>query len=92
MKQKEKVKTECVFLIEMFKVSISDYKNWVYKGLAQEVILPSEEGVITILDFHQPILVRLSSGIINVDKKWFFEIKEGIAFFEGEELSVIIEN
>jgi len=75
----------------MFKVKILNYKEVLYSGSATEVILSSEEGEITIMDFHQPILSRLSKGIINIDKKWFFKIKDGIACLKKGELKVIVE-
>lgn len=75
----------------MFRVAILTPQSTVYFGLASEVVLPSEEGEITILDFHQPILSRLAQGTIDIDKKWSFEVKDGIACLREGELKVIVE-
>jgi F0F1-type ATP synthase epsilon subunit len=75
----------------MFKVKILDYKEVLYSGQATEVILSSEEGEIAIMDFHQPILSRLSKGIINIDRELLFKIKDGVSCFKKGELSAIVE-
>jgi len=75
----------------MFKVRILTPQSAIYLGLATEVVLPSKDGEISVLDFHQPIISRLCPGTINIDKKWFFDIKDGVAYLGDDELKVIVE-
>jgi len=75
----------------MFKVTLLTPKKELYVGLALKVILPTQEGEITVLDFHQPILSRLAQGVISVDDRWLFKIKDGIAQMSGLELLGIVE-
>ncbi|OGX15510.1 MAG: hypothetical protein A2166_05115 [Omnitrophica WOR_2 bacterium RBG_13_41_10] len=75
----------------MFKVTLLTPKEQLYIGLALKVILPTQEGEITILDFHQPILSRLAQGVISVDDRWLFKIKDGIAQMSGLELLGMVE-
>jgi len=75
----------------MFKVTLLTPKKELYVGLALKVILPTQEGEITVLDFHQPILSRLAAGVVSVDDRWLFRIKDGIAQMSGLELLGIVE-
>ena len=75
----------------MFKVMLLTPKKELYVGLALKVILPTQEGEITVLDFHQPILSRLAAGVVSVDDRWLFRIKDGIAQMSGLELLGMIE-
>lgn len=75
----------------MFKVTLLTTKEELYVGLALKVMLPTEEGQLTILDFHQPLLSRLSKGVLSIDDRWFFKIKDGVARVSGFELSGIVE-
>ena len=75
----------------MFKVTILTPKEELYVGLALKVILPTEDGQLSILDFHQPIFTRLTRGNIFIDDRWLFPIKDGIAKMSGFELVGIVE-
>jgi len=79
----------------MFQVSILDLKKamLIYEKLASRVILPGEEGELSILDFHQPIVSRLKKGVIKIKAKTPVDIKieKGIAGMNGKELVVIVE-
>jgi len=75
----------------MFKVTIMTPKEELYVGLALKVVLPTEDGQLSILDFHQPIFSRLAKGTISVDDRWFFSIRDGIAKMSGFELVGIVE-
>jgi len=75
----------------MFKVTLLTPKKELYVGLALKVILPTQEGEITVLDFHQPILSRLAAGVVSVDDRWLFRIKDGIAQMSGLELLGMVE-
>jgi F0F1-type ATP synthase epsilon subunit len=75
----------------MFKVTLLTPKEELYVGLALKVILPTQEGQITVLDFHQPLLSRLSAGVISIDERWLFKIKDGIVQMSGLELLGIVQ-
>lgn len=75
----------------MFKVTLLTPKKELYVGLGEKVILPTEDGQLTVLDFHQPLLTRLTGGAISIDDRWLFPIKDGIAQMSGFELVGIVE-
>jgi len=75
----------------MFKVTLLTPQEELYVGLALKVILPTEDGQLTILDFHQPLLSRLAKGTVSIDDRWVFPIKDGIAKMSGFELVGIVE-
>ena len=76
----------------MFKVFISKAtEGLLFSILATEVSIPTEEEEITILDFHQPIIARLKSGVIRIDHKRKFTITDGIAYFNNNELKMVVE-
>lgn len=66
-------------------------KEELYVGLALKVVLPTRLGEITILDFHQPILSRLTRGVISIDDRWLFKIKDGVVKMTGFDLTGIVE-
>ena len=75
----------------MFRVTVLTPEEELYVGLAEEVILPTEDGQLSILDFHQPIVTRLTQGTIHIDERWAFKIKDGIAKMSGFELLGIVK-
>ena len=75
----------------MFKVTVLSPEEELYVGLAEKVILPTEDGQLAILDFHQPIVTRLTQGTIYIDERWAFNIKDGIAKMSGFELVSIVK-
>ena len=77
----------------MFPISILDIKTTatILKEMASTVVLPGEEGELSIMDFHQSIVVCLKEGIVNVDELHFISIKKGIARMEGNELFILVE-
>jgi F0F1-type ATP synthase epsilon subunit len=75
----------------VFKVTLLTPKEELYVGLALKVVLPTEDGQLTILDFHQPLLSRLAKGTVSIDDRWTFPIKDGIAKMSGFELMGIVE-
>lgn len=74
----------------MFKVSIFTVEGILFSDLAQEVCIPTEEEQISILDFHHPIVARLSKGAVNIDNKKYLKIIDGMAFFDNNELKMIV--
>ena len=75
----------------MFTVRLITLQDELYTGPALEVVLPIMGGQVTIMDLHQPIVSRLTAGIIRIDKQKFFRIKDGIIKMSGVELIGIVE-
>lgn len=76
----------------MFKVSILDIKtaSLLFQDLVRCVILPGEEGELSVLDFHQHMIAKLKKGTVKVDKYHMF-IEKGIAKAEDNELVILAE-
>jgi len=62
----------------------------VFKGKADSVILPGEEGVFEIAPYHKPILSRLVSGIVQVDQEGF-TIRRGVVKAGKNSVIMIVE-
>lgn len=77
----------------MFSVSLLDIENAsvLSKEMASCVVLPGEEGEVSILDFHQSIISCLKNGVIRIDNRKPIHIKRGIAMTRGTELSILVE-
>jgi F-type H+-transporting ATPase subunit epsilon len=78
------------------QVSILESKGAIWEGQAKQVILPAEEGDVSILDFHQPFLMKLKTGVISAEpraanNKQRFAIKHGLAFMKSDTLKVFVE-
>lgn len=67
-----------------------DYNEVVFRGRARSAILPGEQGVFEIMDFHAPIVSLLQEGEIVVDGD-IFTIRKGIVNFYKNEMVAIIE-
>ncbi len=75
----------------MFKARvITEGEEQLFEGVINQAVLPTPEEEISILAFHHPIICRLCSGNISLDKQ-SIPIKQGLAKFEANELTVIVE-
>ncbi|MBU0709701.1 MAG: hypothetical protein KJ793_03205 [Candidatus Omnitrophica bacterium] len=72
------------------QISILEAKGTIWEGNAKEAILPTSEGEMCVLDFHQPFLVKLKKGELHFPGKKI-AIKYGIAFMKGNSLKVFVE-
>ena len=76
------------------KVYINTVFDELYSQDAREVILPGDEGELSIMDFHQPVICRLIEGnikIISRQKEDLIRIKDGVAHMEGNTLKIMAE-
>lgn len=89
------------------KVSINTVFEKVYSGEAKEVVLPGDEGELSLMDFHQPIVCRLTKGVIKIIARLpasakleggqanrsvkSIQIIDGIAHMEGDTLKIMAE-
>ena len=72
------------------QVSILEPKKVVWEGQAKEVRLPTEDGDVCVLDFHEPFLIRLRKGVVRSDRQRK-AIKDGIAFLRSNKLVLFVE-
>lgn len=77
----------------MFKVSVLDIKTTttIFQKLVSVVVLPGDEGELSILDFHQSIISCLKDGMVKIDNTPPMAIKGGIASMQDNELIVLVE-
>lgn len=61
-----------------------------WQGLTKSVILPAVEGQMSVLDFHQPFVVKLKRGYIKFDENNTL-INEGVAFMHNNELTLLVK-
>ncbi|MBU0709720.1 MAG: hypothetical protein KJ793_03300 [Candidatus Omnitrophica bacterium] len=74
------------------QVSILEPKGVVWEGNAKEANLPTIEGEICVLDFHQSFLIRLKKGEVRISRPNFVKaIKDGIAFMRSNVLKIFVE-
>lgn len=76
----------------MFEVNVLDITSVsvIFKKNASSVILPGEEGQMTVLDFHQSFIVTLEKGIVKIDNL-NIGVKKGIAAMKDNKLSMLVE-
>lgn len=72
------------------RVSIQEPKGIIWEGNAKKVTLPTEDGEVCILDFHQSFLMRLKKGVIRLPEKKT-TIKDGMAFMKSNALKIFVE-
>ena len=71
-------------------VLITTPQGVIFEGRAGSALLPGEWGVFEVLPYHKPLLSRLISGIIVVDRKRL-EIRRGVAQVKGNKVTAIVE-
>ncbi len=83
------------------KVDVLTSRKVLFSGEAVEVILPAEEGEMSIWDFHQPCMCRLQTGRVSVkpaarrdidQEPLLFPIKRGMARAGVQTLVVLVED
>jgi len=76
----------------MFEIAVLDIKksSIIFKNHASSVVLPAEDGEMTILDFHQAMITTLKKGILRIDNRTM-HIEGGIAAVKDNELTVLVE-
>ena len=42
-----------------------------YAGQAEHVVLPGEDGELSVLDCHAPMVCALSPGVVHIDDRQF---------------------
>ena len=77
----------------MFKALVIDIKmaTIIKEEMVSFAILPSEEGEISILDFHQPLIACLKKGLIRLGEGFTLKIERGLARIKGNKLVILVE-
>ncbi|MCK5287736.1 MAG: hypothetical protein KAJ79_01635 [Candidatus Omnitrophica bacterium] len=77
----------------MFKALVIDIKmaTIIREEMVSLAILPSEEGEIAILDFHQPLIACLTEGCVRLGEEFTLKIHRGLARVKGNKLVVLVE-
>ena len=74
----------------LLEVSIVTPEGVLFGGRAQSVILPGEGGTFEILPHHKPLLGRLLTGEISIDRR-LISIARGIVKVGLNRLVAIVE-
>jgi F0F1-type ATP synthase epsilon subunit len=74
------------------QVSILSPRETIWQGKVSDLILPTEDGEMCVLDFHQPFLARLTKGEIRFGGVRTIFVKDGLAHMRGNELNILIES
>ena len=76
------------------KVYINTVFEEVYSAQAEEVVLPGDEGELSVMNFHQPIVCRLTKGVVRIILNRSVKsipVIDGIAHMEGNILKIMAE-
>ena len=53
----------------MLRVLVCKASSVLFEGAANRVVLPGEEGELSVFDFHAPMLCALGAGDVVIDEK-----------------------
>ena len=62
----------------MLRVTLFRDRQRLFEGTATHVVLPSEAGEVSVMDFHAPMLCALGEGVIQIDGT-AFAVRHGLA-------------
>lgn len=84
----------------MIHLTILNLKEKIFDGNVESITIPGEQGELTVLPNHVPIVTAIKSGAINatVDKSGryedeghkYFESKGGIFEFSNNEATILL--
>ncbi len=80
-----------MFHVLIINAQIKTREEILFEGQAKSVVLPGQDGEFEVLDFHKPIISRLKKGVITVDNKDEFRIRDGIAKMDHQDLVIMVE-
>jgi F0F1-type ATP synthase epsilon subunit len=75
----------------MIKLIIRSYVGKIDINVDSSVIIPSSEGILTILPNHEDLALYLNPGIISIDDKIRYFIYGGIANIDNNIIDIITE-
>lgn len=71
-------------------ISVLSPNRVVFKGKAESIVVPGEQGTFEVLPFHKRILSRLISGELEIGGERF-PIRRGIINVNQNKVTVIVE-
>ncbi len=74
----------------MLRVTLYHQRESRFYGTATEVVLPGEEGEVSVLSFHAPMLCALTSGEILIDEARF-PVRSGIACVQRNRVTILAD-
>ena len=82
------------------KVTIHNAVTKLIETDAREVVLPGDDGELSVWDFHQSCLYSLRAGQVKItltapsndETVKRFPLKKGLAIIESDKVSVLIED
>lgn len=72
----------------MLRVHVFQRRRPVFQGTAKQVVLPGEEGEVSVLAFHAPMLCVLSRGVVLVDETRL-PVRGGLARVERNAVTIV---
>ncbi len=75
----------------MLDVTVVTPIRVLFEGKAESVIFPGECGVFEVLSYHKPLLSRLITGMLVIDKRHNFPIRRGVVGINQNKAVVIVE-
>ena len=73
----------------MLRVLLCRGSKPVYEGTANRVVLPSEEGEVSVFDFHAPMLCALGDGEVQIDEARIL-VHGGIARVSKNTVTILV--
>lgn len=72
----------------MLRVRLFHQARAVFDGTAAEVTVPSEEGEMTVLPHHAPLLCALGAGDVAIDERRY-AIRRGVAHIVNNRVMIV---
>ncbi|MCE9644255.1 hypothetical protein K8Q93_03375 [Candidatus Parcubacteria bacterium] len=76
-----------------FSLTVAKLDEVLFRGEAEEVILPSEAGEMAVLAHHMPLVALLKEGVVRVKhqgREESFSIKGGTVEINTKETTVLV--
>lgn len=74
----------------MMRVELYDGPRRVFAGAASAIVLPCEDGELTVLPDHAPTICALSAGAVTIDGETF-PVGAGVARIDPSRVLIVME-
>ncbi len=76
---------------DMMRVNLRFYSTKIQMTADNFIIAPSIDGIITILPYHENMVISLNSGLINIDNLFKYFVYDGILTIENNFIDIVSE-
>ncbi|MBI4598486.1 MAG: hypothetical protein HY737_08830 [Candidatus Omnitrophica bacterium] len=76
--------------IPKVEVLVTSPAKVLYRGTAQSVVFPGEQGTFEVLPLHRPLVSRLISGALTIDGREL-AIRRGIVRVADDVVTAVVE-